>query len=253
MRSIESDGESIDDAIEKALAILQVPRDRVEIEILSDASRGRFGFGGQPARVRATVRESLLSAMREEVPPPSPSGRGNSAVDRQPAGPAATHADVARAQSILEQLLGYLGVDCRVELEADVDQEGPSLHVSGADSGIVIGRRGETLDAIEYLVNRIVTRADEATGRVMIDVEHYRQRRREYLEQLAHRLADKAKQTGRPVTLNPMSPRDRRIVHLTLQDDGGVSTQSFGDGVYRKMTIRPGGRGQAPSRRGPSA
>jgi spoIIIJ-associated protein len=116
----------------------------------------------------------------------------------------------------------------------------------------VIGRRGQTLDALEYLVNRIVSRAEEANGRVMIDVERYRERRREYLEQLAHRLAAKAKQTGRPVTLNPMSPRDRRIVHLTLQDDAQVSTRSFGEGLYRKMTIHPAGRGQSP-RRGPSA
>jgi spoIIIJ-associated protein len=257
MRSIESDGDSIDDAIEKALGILQVARDRVEIEILSDASRGLFGFGGQRARVRATVR-APLSGLKEEgaaaATAARPAESRPSAVERTSGAGSPNQAELgARAKPILEELLRYLAADCRVDLQTNIDPEAPVLHVSGGGSGLVIGRRGETLDALEYLVNRIVARGEEASGRVMIDVEHYRERRRQYLEQLAHRLADKAKQTGRPVTLNPMSPRDRRIVHLALQDDGQVSTRSHGDGIYRKMTIHPGGRGQPPSRRDPSA
>ena len=113
----------------------------------------------------------------------------------------------------------------------------------------MIGRRGQTLDALEYLVNRIVARSEDApASRIMVDVEGYRERRREYLNELARRLAEKAKQTGRSVTLNPMSPRDRRVVHLALQNDTSVETRSQGQGYYRKMLILPGARrGNRPS------
>jgi len=268
MRSIESEGESIDEAIEKALQVLQVARHRVAIEILADSSRGLFGFGGKKARVRATVRPPLASSLeegssaggesrREEVPSSAPSrtpapGAPKAAKPFRDVTGSSPQADLGpRAKPILEELLRYLGVGCRVDLQAG-EPEGSVLQVSGDGSGLVIGRRGQTLDALEYLVNRIVSRGEEASGRVTIDVERYRERRKEYLEQLAHRLADKAKQTGRAVTLNPMSPRDRRIVHLALQDDGQVSTRSQGEGLYRKMSILPAGGRQAASRRGPS-
>lgn len=277
MRSIESDGDSIDDAIAKALEVLQVARDRVAIEILSDASRGLFGFGGKKARVRATVRPPLSSSAHERAPAGddadherqaaslAPSAVGSTSRGSESATPRTVERSPgdaqsppggdlgARAKPVLEKLLRHLGVGCRVDLETGGEPRGPVLQVSGEGSGLVIGRRGQTLDALEYLVNRIVSRADETTGRVMIDVERYRERRKDYLEQLAHRLADKAKQTGRPVTLNPMSPRDRRIVHLALQDDGNVSTRSQGEGLYRKMTIVPGGRGRTAPRGDPSA
>ena len=113
----------------------------------------------------------------------------------------------------------------------------------------MIGRRGQTLDALEYLVNRVVGRDGEGgEGRIMVDVERYRERRREALEQLARRLAEKAKLTGRVVTVNPMSPRDRRIVHLTLQDDSGVATRSQGSGHYRKLLLIPSAGGRRPER-----
>src|SRR5439155_26220650 len=112
--------------------------------------------------------------------------------------------------------------------------------VAGDSGGLLIGRRGQTLDALEYLVNRIAARQEDTdSGRVTIDVERYRERRREYLTALAFRLADKAKKTGRTVTLNPMNPRDRRVVHVALKDDPEVGTRSHGDGHYRKVAIMP--------------
>jgi spoIIIJ-associated protein len=122
------------------------------------------------------------------------------------------------------------------------------LIVSGEDSGLLIGRRGQTLDAIEYLLNRIVGREEKRGGRVTVDVERYRERRREYLDALAHRLASKVKETGRVITLNPLSPADRRVVHLALQGDSGVTTRSQGEGHYRKMLILPAGNPARPRR-----
>lgn len=294
MRSIESEGESIDDAIDQALQALQVGRDRVEIEILGDVTRGLFGFGGKKARVRATVRAPLSSSVafdakpapddvpretsvRKEVqskprptaettaPPrpasddvsretlprkqasgntptvgvtPSLSERPTRAREIESSG--APNALADRSRVILEEILSRLGVSCTLTARPGDEPDGVVLEVGGDSGGLVIGRRGQTLDAIEYIVNRIVSRREDGSqARVVIDVEGYRERRREYLVQLARRLADKAKQTGRVVTLNPMSPRDRRVVHLSLQADTDVVTRSQGDGYYRKLLILP--------------
>jgi len=278
MKSIETDGETIDEAIERALVALRVDRDRVEIEILADASRGLFGFGGKKARVRATLRPPLV--LGGERPPVSDSretrrdetrhSRTDAPVTRprpanpqprtvstpstparpaeKPAPQSATVAPTAgpiqeRAKAVLEGILSHLTVGCDVEVRPGDEAGAFVLDVRGDSGGLVIGRRGQTLDALEYLVNRIVARSeDSSTSRLVVDVEGYRERRREYLNELARRLAEKAKQTGRSVTLNPMSPRDRRVVHVALQDDSSVATRSQGQGYYRKMLILPATR-----------
>jgi spoIIIJ-associated protein len=213
-----------------------------------------FGFGGRKARVRATVREPLA--------PPSVDGAGNvsretssvlgQSVSRETsprarpsvaASAGASDAFTERARAVLAEILSRIGVSCSVEVRPGSEPGVLELEVSGDSSGLLIGRRGQTLDALEYMVNRIAGRAeDSAIPRIGIDVEHYRYRRKQYLETLARRLAEKAKQSGRVVTLNPMSPRDRRIVHLVLQDDGGVATRSEGEGHFRKLTILPADR-----------
>ncbi len=111
--------------------------------------------------------------------------------------------------------------------------------IVGEGAGIVIGRYGQTLDAVEYLLNRIASHETEAPVRIAIDVEGYRERRQESLEHTARRAAEKARHTGRPVTLNPMSPRDRRIVHVALSDERGVTTRSQGEGSYRRVVVVP--------------
>jgi spoIIIJ-associated protein len=261
MRSTESDGETIDDAIAKALAVLHVGRDQVEIEILSDAAKRLFGFGGKKARVRATVRTPLAARLAESVSeassptPPNDSRETVRETRRDPVMPQQTRAPrrtaaalpadfVERARATLAQLLEQIGASCTVDARSGDEAGIIVLDVTGDSGGLLIGRRGQTLDAIEYVLNRILARDDEAGGRVIVDVERYRDRRREYLNTLAQRLAAKVKETGRPVTLNPMSPRDRRIVHLALQADPTVATRSHGDGHFRKMLIVPAERGR---------
>ena len=242
MRSIECEGDSIDEAIAKALATLQVERDRVEIEILTDATRGLWGFGGRKARVRATLRArvgALGDDVSREASPTAPEASGV-----YPPGAA------DRAREVVEEVLGHLGVSCTVTIQETAEPGSILLAVSGEGSGLVIGRRGQTLDALEYLVNRAVGRDGEGgAGRIVIDVEQYRERRRETVEQLALRLAEKAKLTGRVVTVNPMSPRERRIVHLTLQADAGVATRSQGTGHYRRVLLIPSPGGSRPPER----
>lgn len=275
MRSIETEGDSIDQAIESALLALQVERDRAEIDILTDATRGLFGFGGRKARVRATVRASLwgdsadeaaigsVEVSRGTAAHPNSGGMadlrpGNSPPKRPaerrtppPAPPKALPVESlppspefqARCKDVLGEILSRVGVSCPVEVRPADEAGTIVLEVGGDSSGLLIGRRGQTLDALEYVLNRIVGREDDGrSGRVVVDVERYRERRKEYLDALAHRLAEKTRQTGRVVTLNPMNPRERRIVHLALQDDPTVATRSQGEGYYRKVLILPAER-----------
>jgi spoIIIJ-associated protein len=119
------------------------------------------------------------------------------------------------------------------------DSERILLNIKGDGSGLLIGRKGQTLDALEYLVNKIVHKGAEDKKRIVVDTENYRSRREESLVNLAQRLAEKAKRMGRPVTISPMSAHDRRIIHLALQEDKALRTWSTGTGLYRKIIISP--------------
>jgi len=127
------------------------------------------------------------------------------------------------------------------EARARIEDESIVLDLAGDSSGVLIGRKGQMLDALEYLVSRIVSRDQASTVRVVIDCERYRERRREALEEMARRMADEAKRRNRTVKMNAMSPRDRRIVHLVLQRDAAITTRSSGKGHFRKLIIIPRG------------
>jgi len=244
MNSVEAEGESIDAAIDGALKQLGVTRDRVEIDILRSASRGLFGIGGRKARVRATLRARIgieaVSPAAAAPLQPSPPPRAPQPGPPPPHAPAPTDdALAARASEILRQIVAHLGVDASVGMRHEDDHV--VLELTGDTSGVLIGRRGQMLDALEYIVNRIVTRDENAAARIIVDSQNYRTRRREALEELARRMGEQAKKKQRAVTLNPMSPRDRRIVHLILQADRSLTTKSSGKGFFRKLIIIPEG------------
>src|SRR5262245_30330005 len=182
MQSVESEGESIDEAIRNALHLLQAARDRVEIEILSDATTGVFGLGRKKARVRATLRPSLWQSAdapgsASEAPAVS---RGTTTTPARST-PAGSFDD--RCIVLLRELISHIGVSCPITSRPGPDGATLVVEATGDGSALLIGRRGQTLDAIEYLVNRMVARSDEDEGgRVVIDVEGYRGRRQEYLE-----------------------------------------------------------------------
>jgi spoIIIJ-associated protein len=256
MRSVEIEGGSIDEAIQRALDMLRVAREQVEIEILENATRGLFGIGSRRARVRATVRQSLDATVGAATDGrASRVSRETSPGSRRLASAATREDAVLRARQVLESILDHL-VDGPKAIEevAGASEGTPAdgtihLSLSASDSGMIIGRRGQTLDAMEHLVSRIVFRDDGEHGlRIALDVEGYRKRREESLRQLAHRLAGKAKETGTVVTLNPMSPRDRRIVHLALQADPDVTTVSQGEGSFRRLLITPQGKRRSRAR-----
>jgi spoIIIJ-associated protein len=121
----------------------------------------------------------------------------------------------------------------------DRSEGGCRFVIPGEGAGIVIGRHGQTLDAIEYLLNRLATQRSGMLAKIEVDAEGYRERRQEALEQMARRAADNVRQTGRRITLNPMSARDRRIVHVALSEERGVTTQSQGEGSFRRVVVVP--------------
>ncbi len=221
MKSVEVEAKTTEEAIQKACEELGVPREDLAVEVLASGSSGFLGLGAKNARVRATVKEKPLSSSPVAQPHAAPA-------DNQVA---------ETAKKILEDLLRLLEVEATVELKED--SERILLQIRGDGSGLLIGRKGQTLDAMEYLINKIVHKEAEDKKRIVVDTENYRFRREDSLVKLAQRLGEKAKRLGRPVTISPMSAHDRRIVHLALQEDKGLRTWSTGTGLYRKVIISP--------------
>lgn len=223
MASVETTGPNVDDAIDAALEKLDLDEDEVELEILSE------GEDGQPARVRATPRTEL-----------SPT----------PAAPAAATEDVewdealaTAGREIVEDLLDYMGFPGDVDiLRAGKENGTPTLTMSvidGDSMGALIGRRGETLQAFQFITQLLVNRRLGHWTRVLLDIEGYRSRRERYLKDTALRAAEKAMRFRESIELDPMIPSERRIVHLTLATHESVTTHSEGEGDSRRVIVEP--------------
>ena len=213
---------TVDEAIELGLKELDADRDEAEVEILSKGKTGFLGIGSESARVRVT----RISAGRNAAGVPTTAeGQTNAA---------------GVATAAVGRILEAAGVNVSRTLRAANDPEsgGPIIDLAGEDSGLLIGRRGQTLQALQFLVNLIVRKQFENV-RVVLDVENYRQRRESQLRDMASKVAERVAQTNRSITLEPMPPADRRIIHTSLTDHPGVSTESTGEGEGRKVTIMP--------------
>jgi spoIIIJ-associated protein len=222
MKSVETEGKTVEEAITKACEEFKVSREDLDVEVLANGSSGFLGLvGAKNAKIRATLKEKPEAPVPEVIPQPAPFSEQVGET----------------ARNILIDLLRLLEVEASVDLKEDADRI--LLNIRGDGSGLLIGRKGQTLDALEYLVNKIVHRGAEDKKRIVVDTENYRARREDSLVTLAHRLADKAKRLGRPVTISPMSAHDRRIIHLALQEDKSLHTWSTGTGLYRKVIISP--------------
>ncbi len=253
-REIEASGSSVDAAVDAGLEILGIDRNAVEVEVLDEGSRGLLGIGARPARVRLTVVIEPAPAeapLAPPAPPPTPEPAAIAepepvAVKRPPAKPATDEEELQHIAPIacqtLEELLDKMQMRARVESFIKTPQDNDDYHklvlnVRGNDLGILIGRRGETLDALQYLTRLIVGREVERRINLIVDVEGYRVRRERSLKRLAQRMAERAVATGRRQVLEPMSAAERRIVHLALRDHAEVRTESIGEGENRKVTI----------------
>ncbi len=256
--SVEVSAKSVDEAIDEALEELGLKRQQVEIEILTAGKPGLFGIGGEQARVRVTALEEGTARPMAE-----PEGEDRARPMAEPAVEGAEPAeieikDVASpevdlASDHLTQLLAFMEIDGEVSVrtpETPGDGLGRAsavLDVNGDDLGLLIGRRGTTLAALQYMINLMVSRKMDSRVLISLDIEHYRRRREDSLTGLAQRMADRVRQSGRSLTLEPMPAGERRIIHLVLAEDSAVTTGSVGEGDGRKVVIypqrgRPGGR-----------
>lgn len=231
--------------------MLGVGRDQVDVEILNEGSRGVLGFGAENAQVRLLVK---LPPAEPVAPTPEPSPAAPPEPDVEPPAPepppapdaATDEVDVEQlGQEYLTTILEKMGIPASVEvLEghdlADEGQDPPVvLNITGEDLGILIGRRGETLRALQYLIRLMASHRLKHWTDLVVDVENYRARRRRALESLAQRVAEQVAREGRTQALEPMPPYERRIVHMVLRKDPNVTTQSVGEGERRKVTIIP--------------
>ncbi|HXG36123.1 MAG TPA: RNA-binding cell elongation regulator Jag/EloR [Dehalococcoidia bacterium] len=239
-KGVEVSAKTVDEAIDKGLAELGLNRNQVRIETLAAGKPGLFGIGGEDARVRLIpVEEGAFPSSSFEIESEESAAQVKS-LDAP---------EVQAAADYLKEIVRLLDLDAEVTVRAPEtpgDGKGRAsavFDVSGDDLAILIGRRGVTLAALQYLVNVIANRQGDGKTMITVDVERYRRRREDALRGLAQRMADRVRQSGRSITLEPMPPSERRIVHITLANNDAVSTSSIGDGERRKVVIAPRRRG----------
>lgn len=231
--TLEMIAPTIEDAVENALKELGMSENEVDIEVLDEGSKGFIGIGGRHARVRLTIKGEVGEAAKQAI--------------ERAAQPIVDNEDMENllsiAEATVEELLAKMNVRANVEARAAEHQEEeiPSIKVdiTGDDLSILIGRRAETLNALQYITRLIVGKELGRATRLQVDVEGYRARRERSLEKLAQRMASQAVKSGRTQALEPMPANERRIIHLALRDNEEVTTESVGDEPKRKVTIIP--------------
>ena len=204
---IETSGKTIEDALVEALKTLNMDRDSVSVEILEKPKSGFLGIGAVPAKIRVSYEYS--------------------------------HADKTR--DFLTELFQKMNVEAKIDVAA-VEEGRLKVTLSGDEMGLIIGRRGENLDALQYITNLAVNKNEDERVRISIDTENYREKREESLERLAKRVADKVVRYGKSVSLEPMPPSERRVIHACLQDYKGVTTFSTGTEPQRRVIVAPEGK-----------
>jgi len=239
-RNVEASGKGVEEAIAQGLAELGRTRDEVEIEVLNEGSRGLFGLGAEEARVRISVIEPrVVEKYVEEIEVEEEEKKV-----KELAAPLLEKDFQQMARGTLKELLAKMGIRAQVVVRQKVDvEEGEPppvvLDIVGDDLGILIGRRGETLAALQYITRLMVSRKTRRWYPLVVDVEQYKVRRERSLTRLAQRMAERVSFSRQPIALEAMSAYERRIVHMALRDHPSVTTKSVGEGDQRKVTIIP--------------
>lgn len=227
--STEQSAKSVNEAVELALKELDAARDEVEIEIIDEGAKGFLGIGARDAVVKVSIKGSAPSAKKAEKPAEKPAKKAKKAVSGADA--------VNTASKFLGDIFNAMNLE--VAIDAKMEGDTVSIELSGENMGIVIGKRGDTLDSLQYLTSLVVNQESEDYIKVSIDTENYREKRTEALIALSNRLAEKVARNGKKFTLEPMNPYERRVIHSNLQDSESVTTYSIGSEPYRKVVIAP--------------
>lgn len=204
MDMIEVSAKTVNDAITEACQKLGVTSDKLDYEVVEEGSSGFLGIGAKPAVIKASVKKSSV----EEV-----------------------------ARVFLNDVFQAMNMEVVIDIKYNDEEKSMDIELSGNEMGVLIGKRGQTLDSIQYLTSLVVNKGNAGYVRVKVDTENYRARRKETLENLAKNIAFKVKRTRKPVFLEPMNPYERRVIHSALQNDPLVSTHSEGEEPYRKVVV----------------
>ena len=258
-KALEFNGKNVDRALAKASDALNIPVEKINHEVVTYGSSGIFGLVGvKKAKIKVYVQDKPKTAVarrendkRDEnsafVNAMETDSVGSSGKDEQDF--SLSEAIIESGREALQKMIDNISDGASIEIVRQPDQL--RYGISGGESGVLIGKRGQTLEAMQYLLEKIINKKATSRIRVVVDVEGYLEKRKENLRQMATRMAEKAKRIRKPVTIGQMNAHDRRIVHIHLKDESGVRTQSIGEGYYRKLMIFPkkSGFGKRNSRR----
>ena len=255
---LEFKAKNLDKAVERASAELKLPKEDLKYEVLSHGSSGIFGLSGtKRAKIRVQLPEDTLAAEENAMPAedkirhPAEFGPSQDSAEMYPGKDDANLKENQNGQElysfpddpaemgrlVLQRIVDTITADAKISVEKDSDRL--FFNVNGGNAGILIGKRGQTLDAIQAIVNKVVNKHNQSRIRVLVDIEGYLETRKINLEKMALRLAEKSKRIGKPMTLGPTNAYDRRIVHLALQDFSAILTRSRGEGPLKKLVILP--------------
>ena len=203
MDFVEFSAKTVDDAITEACQKLTVTSDKLGYEVVEEGSSGFLGIGAKPAVIKARIKNSVAD----------------------------------KAKEFLKEVFDAMNIVVVIDVKYDEENRNIDIELSGDEMGVLIGKRGQTLDSLQYLVSLVVNKDEDEYIRVKVDTEDYRKRRKETLENLAKNIAYKVKRTKRPVSLEPMNPYERRIIHSALQNDKYVTTHSEGEEPFRRVVV----------------
>lgn len=264
---IEITGKSVEDAFMNAIVELETTSDNIGYDVIDKGSNGILGFGSRPAKIKAWVKSEVEAEKKAEeekaaevksteaAAPAASSDKADVTSDNsdevlsEPHKKMVVTCDVDKViRDFLDNMFKAMDMDVNIDIKINEEEGCVNVELGGDEMGLLIGKRGQTLDSIQYLVSLVVNKENEKYMRIKVDTEDYRKRRKETLESLAKNIAYKVKRSKRPVSLEPMNPYERRIIHSALQNDKFVATRSEGEEpfrhviVYLKNDYRSGGR-----------
>lgn len=237
MDYIEVSGKSLENAISEACKQLSVTTDHLEYEIVDLGTSGFLGFNSKPTIIKARVKKSSETVKAEEPVKVVEEVKVETKAKKSDVPTESSSEMIAKVETFLDDVFAAMKISVDKKVEFDAAQSCINIDLEGAEMGLLIGKRGQTLDSLQYLISLIVNKGNGNYIRVKVDTENYRSRRQKTLENLAKNLSFKVKRTKRPVSLEPMNPYERRIIHSALQSDRYVTTHSEGEEPFRRVVI----------------
>ena len=249
MEYVEFKGATKNDAITEACRYFSIPSDRLDCKIIDEGKAGFLGFGAKPALIKARVMEETESSENiqemEETEKPVKTEKPSAIVNTASVKPSAENVNAvnidveAVSKKFLADVFQAMNLTVNADIKYDAEANSLDVELSGEEMGVLIGKRGQTLDSLQYLISLVVNKGTGEYIRVKVDTENYRERRKETLENLAKNISYKVKRTRRSVSLEPMNPYERRIIHSALQNDRYVTTHSEGEEPFRRVVVVP--------------